>query len=141
MWLDKLIRANQQTRPSTSTMSQIPKFSYKVWLETSIRRDGSIFCCPESDIKLDDEPISLGASGAVYKGTVGLKSRFNIITKKIQGKRRNVLSSGMTVAVKTLLPDNQCDCGEDLYQQFVKEVAYQVNLLLCLLYSSLCKVF
>ena len=101
-------------------MSQVP---YREWLETSIQ-DGSIFCCPESDIKLDDKPIAFGASGAVYKGTVGLKSRFNIITKKIQGKRRNVLSSGMTVAVKTLLSDNQHGCGEDLYQQFVKEVAY-----------------
>ena len=99
-------------------MSQVP---YREWLETSIQ-DGSIFCCPENDIKLDDKPIAFGASGAVYKGTVGLRSRFSFITKKIQGKRQNVLSSGMTVAVKTLLSDNQHGCGEDLYQQFVKEV-------------------
>ena len=109
------------TKPEHSklTMSQVP---YREWLETSIQ-DGSIFCCPESDIKLDDKPIAFGASGTVYKGTVSL-SRFSNITKTIQGKRQKTLSSGMTVAVKALLPDNQYDCGEDLYQQYVKEVAY-----------------
>ena len=101
---------------------QAPKCSYKEGLETSIK-DGSIFCCQESDIKLDYKPIGLGASGAVYKGTARLKNRFKLFAKS-KDKRLSTLSSGMIVAVKILLQDNQCDCREDLYQQFVKEVAY-----------------
>ena len=97
-------------------MSQVP---YREWLEKSIQ-DGSIFCWPESDIKLDDKPIAFGASGAVYKGTVSLRSRFSVLQREFKARQ----NSGMSVAVKTLLPDNQYGCGEDLYQQFVKKVAY-----------------
>jgi len=103
-------------------MFQAPKYSYKEWLETSIQ-DGSILCCSENDIKLYDKPIGLGASGAVYKGTARFKSRFKIFTKS-KDKRLSAFSSETTFAMKTLLPDSQYDCGEDLQQQFVKEVAY-----------------
>jgi len=103
-------------------MSQVPKYSCKEWLKTSIQ-DGSIECYLESDIKLYDKPIGLGASGAVYKGTARFKSRFKIFTKS-KDKKLSALFSEMTFAVKSLLPDNQYDCGEDLQQQFVKEVAY-----------------
>jgi len=103
-------------------MSQAPKCLRKEWLETSIQ-DGSIDCYLESDIKLHDNPIGLGASGAVYKGTARFKSRFKIFTKS-KDKRLSAFSSETTFAVKTLLPDSQYDCGEDLQQQFVKEVAY-----------------
>jgi len=103
-------------------MSQASNNSYKEWLETSIQ-EGSIYCCPESDIKLDPTHIGLGAFGAVYRATVKRTNGIGSITKTILGKTHNILS-GMTVAVKTLFPDNQGDCEEDLHRQFVKEVVY-----------------
>ena len=93
--------------------------SYKEWLEASIH-EGSIYCCPESGIKLDPLHIGHGAFGVVYKATIKQKSS---IAKIILGKKSNVFSD-TTVAVKILLPDSHGNCEEDLHQQFVKEVAY-----------------
>src|SRR6185436_7958452 len=100
----------------------MPQTSYKEWLETSIRR-GSIYCCPENGIKLDPLHIGRGAFGVVYKATIKPKTGIGSIAKTILGRKSNV-SSDTTVAVKILFPDEHGDYKEDLYQQFVKEVAY-----------------
>ena len=76
-------------------MSQTSNNSYKEWLETSIQ-EGSIYCCPESDI-IDRQLIGHGGYGVVFKATIKQK-RF---AKAILGKDRNILSD-MTVAVKSL---------------------------------------
>ena len=92
--------------------------SYKEWLETSIR-EGSIYCCPDSDIKRDPNHIGQGSFGVVYKATVKQKNR---VIPTILGRKHNILS-GMTVAVKTLSPNNNDGLKEeDLYRDFVKEV-------------------
>ena len=91
---------------------------YKQWLETSIR-EGSIYCCPESDMKLDPHYIGKGTFGVVFKATV--KQKNSIIPRAIWGGRQNVLS-GMTVAVKTLFDKHDSYNEEDLYRSFVKEV-------------------
>jgi len=113
-------------------MSQISSNSYKEWLHTSIQ-DGSINCCPESDITLDLKHIGLGSFGVVYKATVTAGSSFEITTRTMLDEWHNHFS-GMTVAVKILNSDNG-DCEEDLHRQFVKEVAY--HFLLCSLRSYL----
>src|SRR6185312_5494103 len=94
--------------------------SYKQWLETSIR-EGSIYCCPESDIKLDPHYIGKGTFGVVFKATV--KQKNSIIAKAIRSKKQNILS-GMTVAVKTFFDKHNGCKEEDLYRSFVKEVCY-----------------
>ena len=94
--------------------------SYKEWLRTSIQ-DGSINCCPESDIKLDFKHIGLGSFGVVYKATVRAGSSFEITTRAMLGEWHNRFS-GMPVAVKVLHSDKHGNCEEDLYRQFVKEV-------------------
>jgi len=100
-------------------MSQISdgSNSYKEWLETSIQQE-LIYCCPESDIKLDPIRIGHGAFGEVYKATIKRRNNF---TKTILGKKHNILS-GMTVAVKTLFQYNHGDCEKDLHRLFIKEV-------------------
>ena len=103
-------------------MSQMSSNSCKEWLRTSVQ-NGSINCCPVSDIKLDLKHIGLGSFGVVYKATVRPGSSFEIITKTMLGEQRNGFS-GMTVAVKFLYSDESGDCEEDLHRQFVKEVAY-----------------
>jgi len=96
--------------------------SYKEWLETSIHR-GSIYCCPEDGIELDPLHIGRGAFGVVYKATIKQKTGIGSIVKTILGIKSDVFSD-TTVAVKILFPDEHGDYKEDLYQQFVKEVAY-----------------
>src|SRR5580765_1435074 len=98
------------------SQDQISNNKYKEWLDASIR-EGSIYCCPESDLVIDPIHIGEGGFGIVHKATV---KNFGIITKKILNKKRNVLS-GMTVAVKTLFP-NKHNCKEDLYRELVQEV-------------------
>ena len=96
--------------------------SYKEWLRASIQ-DGSINCCPESDIKLDLKHIGLGAFGVVYKATVRGGSNFEITTRTMLGEWHNSFFD-MTVAVKILHSNKHGTCKEDLHRQFVKEVAY-----------------
>ena len=101
--------------------------SYKEWLEASIH-EGSIYCCPESGIKLDHLHIGRGAFGVVYKATIKQKNSIGNIAKTILGKKSNFPDT--TVAVKILFPGGHGDCEEDLHQQFVKEVAYYHRLCL-----------
>ena len=104
-------------------MSQIASNnSCKDWVHTSIQ-DGSISCCPESDITLDLKHIGIGGYGVVYKATVRAGSSFEITTRTMLGEWHNRFS-GMPVAVKILHSDKHEDCEEDLHRQFVKEVAY-----------------
>src|SRR5438105_343688 len=99
-------------------MSQTSNNSYKEWLEASIQ-EGSIYYCPEKDIKLDPHlHIGSGAFGAVYKATIKQKNSIAAVL----GRKHNIYS-GMTVAVKMLFPDKHGDSKEDLHQQLVKEVA------------------
>ena len=111
--------------PACISMSQTSNNSYKQWLETSIQ-EGSIYCCAESDIKLDSLHIGLGEFGVVYKATI---EHNDSITTTISDKKQNIYS-GMTVAVKILFPDKHGGSEEDLHQQLVKEVA--IVFLLCL---------
>ena len=104
--------------------------SYKEWLEASIH-EGSIYCCPESGIKLDPLHIGHGAFGVIYKATIKQKNGIGSIAKNILGRKSNI-SSDTTVAVKILYPDRHGNYKEDLHQQFVKEVAYYHPL--CLLH-------
>ena len=104
------------------------KGSYKEWFEKSIQ-EGDIPCCTESDIELDPLQIGHGAYGVVYKATIKEESRFGNIVKTILGKKHNI--SGITVAVKTLFPDENCDCEEDWRRHFVKEVAINYQSLFC----------
>jgi len=101
-------------------MSETSDNSYKEWLDTSIQ-EGSIYCCSESDIKLDLLHIGHGAYGVVYKATIKRKNSLGNVAKTIMGKRRNSLS-GMTVAMKTLYPDKHGKCQDDLHRRFVEEV-------------------
>ena len=91
--------------------------SHKKWLEASIQ-EGSIYCCPENDIKLDFPYIGLGGFGVVYKATI---KQENGITTTISSKRHNIFP-GMTVAVKILHLAKPEAC-EDLHHRLVKEVA------------------
>ena len=102
---------------SMLTISQTSKNSYKEWLEARIK-EGSIYCCPENDIKLDPLHIGSGGFGAVYKATIKENYGVGIFF----GKKQNIYS-GMTVAVKILFPNGHGDSEEDLHQQLVKEVA------------------
>ena len=98
------------------TMSQIPNNnnnSHKEWLEKSIK-EGSIYCCPDSDIKLDRCPIGHGGFGVVHKATIK-QQRF---AKAILGKDCNILSD-MTVAVKTYF---NYENSEENVLQLVREV-------------------
>ena len=94
--------------------------SYKEWIETSIH-EGSIYCCSDNGIKLDPLHIGSGAFGVVYKATIKQKTGIGNIVKTILGKKSNIFSD-TTVAVKVLLSDRHGDSGEDLHQEFVKEV-------------------
>ena len=51
------------------------------------------------------------------------ESRFGNIVKTVLDKKHNI--SGITVAVKTLFPneDSNCNCEEDWRRHFIKEVA------------------
>jgi len=101
-------------------MSQMSSNLYKEWLRTSIQ-DGSINCCPVSDITLDFKHIGSGSFGVVYKATVRPQSSFETITKTMLGEWDNEFS-GMTVAVKKLRSYEYGDCEEDFHRHFVKEV-------------------
>jgi len=101
-------------------MSQTTKDSYKEWFDKSIQ-EGDIHCCTENDIELDPLHIGHGAYGVVYKATVKEESRFGNIVKTILGKKHD--TSGITVAVKTLFPNENGNCEEDWHRRFVKEVA------------------
>ena len=110
---------------STLPMSQTSNNSYKEWLEASIQ-EGSIYCCPENDIKLDPLlHIGSGAFGAVYKTTIKQKTSIAAVLSRKQN-----IYSGMTVALKRLFPDKYGNSTEDLHQQLVKEVA--ITFPLCL---------
>ena len=108
-------------------MSEKSDNSYKEWLDTSIQ-EGSIYCCPESDIELDPQYIGLGAYGVVHKATIKRRNGLGNVAKTIFGKRRNSLS-GMTVAVKILYPDKHGKCQDDLHRRFVEEVVVKSDLL------------
>ena len=76
-------------------MSQTSNNSYKEWLEACIQ-EGSIYCCPETDICLDSLQTCLGEFGSVYKTMI----RHNDTTSD---DKRNIYS-GTTVALKMLSP-------------------------------------